>query len=139
MCIIGYDSLGNTAEFLLLEDYYLNPQIKIDDQHGELSAGTDENLEQMQEFTSASSTSPIDASKPTCTKEDTRYTPQYTLLSERIKIPISCYSNSQNESQSFKCSACGSTCQKCFSRDSSMRHKDVTSERLKEMKVNGNY
>jgi hypothetical protein len=125
MCIIGYDSLGNTAEFLLLEDYYLNPQIKIDNH---------------EEFTSASSTSPIDASKATCTKEDTRYTPQYTL-SERIKIPISCYSNSQNESQSFTCSACGSTstCQKCFSRDNSMRHKDITSERLKEMKVNGNY
>lgn len=118
MCIIGYDSLGNTAEFLLLEDYYLNPQIKIDDdKHGESLSGTDENLEQMQELTSAS-TSPIDTSKASCTKENTCYTPQYTL-SERIKIPISCYSNSQIESKSFTCSACGSTCQKCFSRDSS--------------------
>lgn len=116
MCIIGYDSLGNTAEFLLLEDYYLNPH-KIDDQHGESLSGTDENLEQMQELT-PTSTSTIDTSKTSCTKENTRYTPQYTL-SERIKIPISCYSNSQIESKSFTCSACGSTCQKCFSRDSS--------------------
>ena len=129
MCIIGYDSLGNTAEFLLLEDYYLNPQIKIDDQHTELS-GTDDNSEQMQEFTSEP-TRPIDASRATCAKEDTRYTPQYTF-SGRIKIPISCYSNNPIESQSFTCSSCGSTCQKNFSRDSNYEAPHgITSERVK--------
>ena len=110
MCIIGFDSLGNTAEFLLLEDYYLTPQIKINDQQHELPE-TDENLGQIQEFTSAS-TRPIEPSRATRTKADTCYTDQY-YLSERVKISTSCYSNNPTESRSSMCQ----TCQKSFSRD----------------------